>query len=376
MSDCSLSSVELIQNTVRRDLEGFSMISVFGDSVNNLQFGEGYREFERGIDSRKSYIWQAISAVGEDLGNTLFENVMNYIDNVSNVDVCRVKSLKSMMKMVDIDYQLIEKIDYYPLEIQKLIDILSINKKYLFNNRFIRHDFIETLSADQQLTLDLSGTYIGDPNAPLSSRQEDYDSAEISSVYEHYLYDEGKFNGYLLSTYENFLLDMLNMRYTGSLEEVPVFTTIDSSDGYLHDLVVVDKYSKLKKQYNVDPFFNVVEKVNDIEIGNDSLENYFGAELELLKSEMKFRESPITTTTYDLASRYSYYRKQKVIEYAKFIDNTYIAKNGISDLVRYNYDPNYFLNNLSTNQEQVLSGIGSAPGINVAMVHSVAEVLV
>ena len=58
-----------------------------------------------------------MSASSEELGQMLFSEVRNYIDNVSNVDVCRVHALKSMMKLVDIDYLLLDKIQYYPIEI-------------------------------------------------------------------------------------------------------------------------------------------------------------------------------------------------------------------------------------------------------------------
>ena len=75
-----------------------------------------------------------MSAIADDLGETIYSNVLHYIDNVSNVDVCKVRALRSMLSMVGTNYKVIDKIRFYPIEIQSIIDILSINKKYLLNN--------------------------------------------------------------------------------------------------------------------------------------------------------------------------------------------------------------------------------------------------
>ena len=55
--------------------------------------------------------------MSEQLGESLFKNVRDYIDNVSNVDVCKVHALKSMMKQLDIEYLMLDKVQYYPVEI-------------------------------------------------------------------------------------------------------------------------------------------------------------------------------------------------------------------------------------------------------------------
>lgn len=54
-----------------------------------------------------------------------------------------------MMQMVDVNYIVLDKIGYYPIEIQSLIDLMSINTKYLLDNKFIKQDFINALCADE-----------------------------------------------------------------------------------------------------------------------------------------------------------------------------------------------------------------------------------
>jgi len=87
-------------------------------------------------------VWEVLSAVANDVGQSLFTNVRDYIDNVTDVDVCKVTALRSMMHMVGLDYQLINKLGSYPVEVQSLVDLLSINKKYLLENEFMKNDFI------------------------------------------------------------------------------------------------------------------------------------------------------------------------------------------------------------------------------------------
>ena len=69
-----------------------------------------------------------LSAVSEEIGETLYENVLNYIDNVSNIDTCNVKALKSIAEMLGTgDFFFFNSIDKIPLDVLNLIDIFSIN---------------------------------------------------------------------------------------------------------------------------------------------------------------------------------------------------------------------------------------------------------
>ena len=88
-----------------------------GSMVNNVKFRAGYDDLAAGKKTEKSYIWEALSAVSEDLGQTLYNNVKNYINNVANVDTCKVRALKSMMSILGSDYKVLDKISYYPIEI-------------------------------------------------------------------------------------------------------------------------------------------------------------------------------------------------------------------------------------------------------------------
>jgi len=52
---------------------------------------------------------------------------------VSNVDLCKVKALQSLIKYFGIKYAIFDYFDEIPIELYNLINILSINRYYLFD---------------------------------------------------------------------------------------------------------------------------------------------------------------------------------------------------------------------------------------------------
>ena len=150
-----LNSKENIEKYIRRQANNFNFVDRIASFVNNREFGIGYYrsissdnngssiEFVKDINS--GYIWKVLSSAGNDLGEVLYENVADYIDNVSNVGTCKIKSLMSMMNMLGIDYDLPNNISYYPIEIQNLMNIFSINERYLLDNKYIKSEVIDYL---------------------------------------------------------------------------------------------------------------------------------------------------------------------------------------------------------------------------------------
>lgn len=98
-----------------------------------------------------------------------------------------------------------------------------------------------------------------------------------------------------------------------------------STDGYGPGAIVNDKYWEQKKICNIDVSFDVPAEVDKIEIGQASLTDYSGDELSLIVAEIDYRRSEANALSgvpiVNLMARNAYYRKRKVIEYAKFIDN-------------------------------------------------------
>lgn len=93
----SLSSVGEIARCADFSAGGFSATEALGGLVNNREFARGFVDYVNGRQTSQAYVWRCLSAVGEDIGETLFKNVEKYVDFVSNVETCKVTSLRSMM---------------------------------------------------------------------------------------------------------------------------------------------------------------------------------------------------------------------------------------------------------------------------------------
>ena len=116
----------------------FSFTESAADLAINREFTKGYGELLDGKHNENTFIWEALSAIGNDIGSTIYENVLNYIQDVADINTCSIKSVCSISKMMgDESYDFMGNISTVPVEILKLLDIFSINKNYLFENNVL-----------------------------------------------------------------------------------------------------------------------------------------------------------------------------------------------------------------------------------------------
>lgn len=134
-----------IQDGVGFRDDGFSMTRKLGSFINNKRFSEGYVQFGNGEQNTKTYVWEALSAIGDDLGKVVYSNVLNYIDNVSNVETCRIQALDSMMKEIGIEYGVFDIVGRFPHGIVSLMDIFSIDMKYVVGGDLLKGQTVEML---------------------------------------------------------------------------------------------------------------------------------------------------------------------------------------------------------------------------------------
>ena len=143
-----------IQNLTKFNTEDFNFTETFHDLVGNRGFGEGYN---RPNEQDKYYIWNVISAIGEGIADVTYSNVLHYTDLVANVDTCKSKQLQSFLDLFGMKMQIFDNNNQLPVEIQNLIDTLSINKKYLFKSSLITdelRDRIEKYGSNNDISLD------------------------------------------------------------------------------------------------------------------------------------------------------------------------------------------------------------------------------
>ena len=112
--------------------DGFDFVDTLGEAINNEQFSQGWLNFKDGKDSGDAYVWAALSACGDQIADTVYQNVRNYVDLAANVETCKVKALVSMLREFGLDFMLGQDFDSMPVELLNMLDAYSVDRKYLF----------------------------------------------------------------------------------------------------------------------------------------------------------------------------------------------------------------------------------------------------
>lgn len=369
-------------SNIKRNSRDFSFVDSLGSFIQNYEFSRGYDEFKQVSATNKySYIWEVLSAIGGDYAETIYENVLNYIDNVANVDLCKVKDLQSMITVLGIDYNIINDVQSMPVEIVNMIDILSINKHYLLDNHTFASAFAAELSQYNEGKLflsakqdELSDTF--DLSSSIYDEQGLFAKVQLSDYTQQDSYlDNDKYKDFLTDLFKQMLDKHVYMQYADAEE------SLSTEHTYIYEYIaqkliaknnlaanVNDTYDEqiktLKLKYRLENF-KQDEIVDDIEDGNDYIEKYNQYEQEVLSAEIERREAVYpdtkTYTQYEnqlgySISRQSYYREKKVKEYFSFIEDTYSAlidskSNDVESILNgtsttsikvYDKDENYF----------------------------------
>ena len=505
------------------DANAFSFVDVAGSFIQNATFSAGLKNFQTGnTEEHDAFIYKVLSAAGEDIGQTIYDNVKRYISYISDVDVCKVKSLKSMLKLFGFKYTIFDKFDTIPLEILNLLDLLSINRKFLVKDGWFKSEFIEALSsggvivgnAIEDSVLDirhlfrqntysidycdclssagnvdikkLKGNYIQQNSKKLleqtflsnfSSNEQDLSSTAIfknkfgylivDQLSSYNLYNENlqpvlafpenateyltsygrkvnlKINSLSGDYEESFFGDQafiqLNKNLSLELSFNSIFReNVQQFDDQQYEMFLEDIYRRVissyitlpynvevlknktqtyvplypdlgpqyyksftslrnylnfseddmlsvKAFYHISKNFDQVSIVDAIELGNDSIENYSGAELSIIGCEIEKRRLPLQLSSLalkgvdigvqsPLQTRGTYFRKKKVLEFARFVDD-YFSKSH-QDPSIYDFDPNYYV--VSSDASQISTVISQTPvgdpkiDINSQMIEDIA----
>lgn len=344
-----LSSIDNITNDVAYSDNGFVFTDTLGSFIGNSEFKKPQIDFKLGKDNSHTYIWNVLSAIGQDIGSTLYQNIKNYIDLVSNVETCKVQALGSMMKNLGFDYNINLITQTFPIEIQQIIDVMSIDKKYLVKSGLLKQSFLNDMFSQ------ISSDSITNKQTVLSSF--------LSGV--EYSVDSIGINDDRLNTY---IEDLINNTLSSVLLQTYNITGLSNCYIYpdaINDNTVnlsfkdTDSY-KFKLKNNIDLSFDEVTIADNIDSGNDNIDNYQGAELCAVIHEIdkrsqrlslldiqKFGQDITNISSLD-TTRYNFYSKRKVREYIDFIDRqNYEFNSNFLSSELYKLDPNYYVINNS-----------------------------
>lgn len=405
---------------IGRNVNGFSFTQELINNVNNFDFKKSaYQALSAENDTEESYIWTALSNIVEtitsydetaykdndnetpnhvitentpailyqNIAESFEDHILNYIDNVSNIDICKIKSLQSMIQQLGINYTLFDKLKLMPIQILNLIDILSIKKEYLINDKKLKPLFTKLLQSEvssldgveeaslQNTVSALTETRL---SSVISADTEVYPLSNlldtISVDYSSYI-DNDKLYNFTSALYKIVLSNFCNLRYNNSTNKIFVALSdnIELSNFTLENTneEEISKLNAFRLKYNIDKDFNSSNELDSVENGLSSFQDYTIHEQYLLSSELAYRQQPLSSSA--LYSRYYYYRQRVVRDFFKFVEHEYA--NYLSLYLstdQYNIDNSY----LVVNNDKEISLVDRGLNLNETMIDSVAKVLV
>ena len=96
-----------------------------------------------------------------ELGKLIYEKISNFTDNIANIDTCNVKSLQGMYALLDEDfYTFGNSTIQYPAELNRLVDLFSINFSKLKGSRNKFNQNFDSKGFDTESILDNGGKLI------------------------------------------------------------------------------------------------------------------------------------------------------------------------------------------------------------------------
>lgn len=256
----NVADFEKLEKTVGFNTD-FSFSETLGTFINNREFSQGYIDFINNRETADSYSWTCLSAIGDEIGKTVYENVVNYVDFVSNVDICKIQSLRSMMKNFGFDYTMFDDIEKVPVEIYDLMNIFSVNPKYLFDNKTFKSEYLSAAYGNFMF-----GEVVDSPDK-LSAYLSSYEGVKL----DERTIDDGKFFQFICGTYERVLSDFICLKVNSSGGDF-IYNHLET--GLQDELDAEEEFRKLKVQHDIPLQFDEKAVVDAIDNGTDSMDSY------------------------------------------------------------------------------------------------------
>lgn len=343
---------------VRKNYDNFSFLSTAFSLYGNRSISKIQHDLLCcNIENTCTYPWLALSAVGEAIGGKFYEFILNFIDNVSDIDLCNIESIQSLLDMIGADYSVLKNIQTFPDEIRHLIDIFSVRREYLLNSKKINGQLVNQLSCTQLSdSSNISSSVLSishDRQEYLSLDESHADNwctvgGNISVSMSKYI-DDNLLSAFMFNTFVNMLSSKMSMTYN-DIESTVIYKSL-STDILCNDFELHSSNSEemlaQKTLYNVDSSFDVYAEADNIDNGLSSLNDYSNYERLLVQQELDSRSNPYAAD--QMQTRYKYYRELEVKQYFDFMKTQYLDYEKIyQNTLQYFVDKDYML--LPSNQ--------------------------
>ena len=365
---------------VKKNSNNFSFSKEILNEIVNEDFKQGAKEFYQKLstgndDTSRSYIWTALSAVTDDVGEILYQNVLNYIDNVSDIDTCTTKALQSMVKLLGTNYNILDGINDIPLELVNLIDVFSMRRECLVNSKYVNEQLAAALSSSKELS-DLSSDSIQEINSYRETELSDNSELSVPLSVTQYV-DIDKLDDFMSASFTHVITHFLTLTYGKMVEDKPIVEVL-SDNILLSDFELPNKYQdkidEYKTRWHIAPDFKPEDAVDNIEAGLSTMDDYQQKYQGLLSIEYERETAPLNKL--EPMTRYAYFKEKKVKEYYQFIQNQYMRLfDAYYDAAEYEVDKTYL--NVTGNKALAVPLLNSdGKSFNSAMVNAVVKNLI
>lgn len=334
---------------VKKNGNDFSFISTFFSLIGNAEYGEeAYSTLCTDIDSSRNNIWRSLSATASYVGETVNTEILNYVDNICNVELCKIRQLQSLATYFGINYSIFQNIQLFPRELLQLMDVLSIKREYLADRLKVDHnlaDMIMSYAQESDKNADEVALSISNERALNGFTWPDrYDNDITISVDFGKHLNDSKLDELIQIIIEKFLMSKLYMTYNDSKKTM--ICKHLSADILEKDFILVNPNEQeihdYKLQWNISKNFDQAAELDKIENGEAELADYSNYEQHVIQLEKAGRD--VAFNALEPATRFKYYKEIDVKEYYKFIEGEYY-KNEASRLYntakQYTVDNNY-----------------------------------
>lgn len=268
-----------------------------------------------------STLWYTLSSAFEEVGNDTYTHISHLLQSVKDIDVCTIHALKSLAQELNVDDIQIFDLPY-PLEIENLVNILSISRnKLLTSGAVLADDVISDIydnigistsgvmeGYDLSAWTDAQASYITTTSAnfiniPLTS-WTDFIDTQISTCLINNINLDGIVNDY-------------KVQYDINPDNDPLATPEDSDD-----------IENLKIEYQVSKDFHVRAEADKITLGITKLQDYLPNQIIVIEAEFEDRDSKNKYGDQpEVFRRFKYDRERKVRNYIGFVEalNVYNA---------------------------------------------------
>lgn len=318
--------LQLNTSDISKNINDFSFVNELINEINNEGFKNNVFYHTLSNDTQYSNIYNTISAISEDIGNKLYEETLNYIDNIGNIDICKTYALQSMLKMLGLNYNVFSIINRFPDELIELINIFSIRSDYLLNSNIVSKYIYENMQLSC-LSDNLSENSLSIINHIDKDKLDEFIKnifrSQLEKICLHTYYDDLSISN-ILTQEETYI------RYITNNHNIVEYTQ-----------VYKNSITELKYKYKIDKNFDEKSIVDDIEQGILKLDDFTEGQQIILNEEIKYRKAPYKSNK--LTSRYKYFKEQLIQKYIDAIEYIYInlAEDTYKNYNIYDVNPNY-----------------------------------